>query len=160
MDSLDDPGRLDKYPPERVLRYAVDKDYTDTELALRLLWEKGARETWLIGGGGGRTDHLFALRSLFEREQCPDRWLTGAEDIRCLFMHQELRCTLPPDSLVSIFPLGPGPWNVESQGLKWPLNGLTWDRGFFGISNISLTGAFSVYAHAGRFLVILPLTAV
>ncbi|MDR3192027.1 MAG: thiamine diphosphokinase, partial [Treponema sp.] len=68
MDSLDDPARLEKYPPERVLRYPGDKDFLDTELALSLLWEKGCTETWLLGGGGGRMDHLLGIRSLFERE--------------------------------------------------------------------------------------------
>ncbi|MDR3342467.1 MAG: thiamine diphosphokinase [Treponema sp.] len=157
MDSLDDLGRLAQYPLGRVIRYPTDKDYTDTELALRFLWEKGVDETWLVGGGGGRTDHLFAIRSLFERERCPDRWLTAAEDIRCLTMEQELVCTLPSNSLVSVFPLGLGPWKAESRGLKWPLEGLPWDQGFFGISNRVVEGAFAIYAHEGRFLVILPL---
>jgi thiamine pyrophosphokinase len=84
MDSLDDVRRLDKYPADRVLRYGHDKDYTDTELALALLRDQGCGETWLIGGGGGRTDHLLAIRSLFERERPPARWVTAREDIRCL----------------------------------------------------------------------------
>ena len=31
MDSLDDEGRLEKYPPSSILRYPPDKDYTYTE---------------------------------------------------------------------------------------------------------------------------------
>jgi thiamine pyrophosphokinase len=84
MDSLDDDSRLSGYPPQCVMRYGTDKDYTDTELALSLITEKGCDEIWIIGSGGGRIDHLFGIRSLFEREVFPGRWVTGAEDIRCV----------------------------------------------------------------------------
>jgi thiamine pyrophosphokinase len=162
MDSLGAAGleRLEAYPPERVLRYEAAKDYTDTELALHLLYEKGCEETWLVGGGGGRLDHLLAIRSLFERQRCPVRWLTVAEDVRFLEAPGELALTVPDAALaaplVSVFPLGQGPWDLESEGLRWPLAGLPWDRGFFGISNTA-DRDFTVRAKRGRFLVILPL---
>ncbi|GHU82377.1 hypothetical protein FACS189468_6510 [Spirochaetia bacterium] len=160
MDSLDDPRRLEAYPPGRVLRYQRDKDYTDTELALRLLWEQGCTETWLIGGGGGRTDHLFALRSLFEREPCPVRWITAAEDIFCLREGAVLDVSLtregprPPPCFISVFPLGSGPWEAQSRGLRWPLSGLRWDRGFFGISNEAAGESLSIRSVRGKFLVL------
>jgi thiamine pyrophosphokinase len=159
MDSLGDLSRLNAYPPERVLRYNADKDYTDTELALRLLWDQGCDELWLIGGGGGRIDHLLAIRSLFERDPCPSRWITAGEDLRCVDSPGELRLDRPPGSLVSVFPLGPGPWEAESEGLCWPLRGLPWDRGFFGLSNVAEAGPVTLRAGRGRFLVVLPLAA-
>ncbi|GHT77523.1 hypothetical protein FACS1894130_02110 [Spirochaetia bacterium] len=156
MDSLDDTRRLDKYPPERVLSYGHDKDYTDTELALTLLWEQGCGEVTLAGGGGGRTDHLLAIRALFERERTPDRWVTAREDIRCLreggvFAADGGRGATPMG--ISVFPLGIGPWKAESRFLKWPLDALAWDRGFFGISNVAPQGNFEIRAIRGRFLV-------
>jgi thiamine pyrophosphokinase len=174
MDSLDDPARLGKYPAERVIRYPPEKDFTDTELALALLREKGCDEIWLAGGGGGRTDHLFAIFSLFERSQTvaqtvaatilaaegspppkpPDRWFTANEEIRCLREGRALDAALPPGSLVSVFPLGAGPWAAESSGLKWPLDGLAWDRGGFGLSNEVVEGAFRIRSVHGRFMVI------
>jgi thiamine pyrophosphokinase len=157
MDSLDDPGRLKKYPPERVRLFAADKDYTDTELALACLWDQGCGETWIAGGGGGRIDHLFAIRALFERERPPSRWITGAEDIRCPEPGKTLALSLPPGSVVSLFPLASGPWEAESSGLKWPLKGLAWDRGSFGVSNTAPEGEFSVRVIRGRFMVIVPL---
>jgi thiamine pyrophosphokinase len=157
MDSLDDQGRLEKYPPSSILRYPPDKDYTDTELALTLLWEKGCHEVWILGGGGGRTDHLFALLSLFERDRRPSRWITAREDIHCLDGGESLELSLEKDGLVSVFPLGEGPWEAESRGLKWPLTGLAWDRGSVGLSNVAPGGNFQVSARRGRFLVITPL---
>ncbi|MDR2470532.1 MAG: hypothetical protein LBD09_00290, partial [Treponema sp.] len=58
---------------------------------------------------------------------------------------------------VSVFPLGEGPWAAESSGLRWPLAGLPWDRGFFGISNEAPEGRFVIRAERGRFMVITPL---
>jgi thiamine pyrophosphokinase len=156
MDSLDDPGRLAAYPPDRVLTYPRDKDYTDTELGFSFLSKKGCDDIWIIGGGGGRIDHLFAVRSLFERETCPARWITAGEDIYCLNAPGELALSMGAGELVSVFPLGGGPWKARSAGLKWPLDGLSWTRGFFGLSNEAETGDFSVRAEAGRFMVIVP----
>jgi thiamine pyrophosphokinase len=157
MDSLGDLSRLEAYPPDRVLRYGAEKDRSDTELALNLLWEQGCGEVWLLGGGGGRLDHLLAVRSLFERDPCPSRWITGSEDLRCVEAPGEFSPSGPPGGLVSVFPLGAGPWEAESAGLRWPLAGLPWDRGFFGLSNVAETGNFTLRALRGRFLLILPL---
>ena len=157
MDSLDDPGRLEKYPADRVLRANADKDATDTELALAFLQEKRCNEVWLVGGGGGRLDHLFAIRAIFEREHPPHRWFPGSEDIRLLEAGRALTATLPPGSLVSLFPLGTGPWAAESAGLKWPLGGLGWERGSAWISNVANEGAFEIRAVRGRFMIIMPM---
>ena len=160
MDSLEDLSRLVDWPQERVIRHEHDKDYTDTELAFSHALENGCDEIWIIGGGGGRIDHLFAIRSLFEREVFPFRWITEAADIRCIESttpQNKLCAGLEKGAAVSVFPLANGPWEVKSSGLKWPLSGLPWERGFFGLSNVATDGKFSVMAQAGRFMVILPL---
>jgi len=157
MDSLDDPRRLEKYPADRILRFPADKDLTDTELALQFLAEKGCCERWLAGGGGGRLDHLFAIRSIFDRDSPPDRWFPGKEDIRCLNEGAILGASLPPGSVVSVFPLGPGPWKAESTGLKWPINDLAWERGSAWISNIAAEGPFEIRAVRGRLMILTPM---
>jgi len=160
MDSLDDDSRLSAYPPDHVIRYSHDKDYTDTELAFSLAAEKGCDDIWLVGGGGGRIDHLFAIRSLFERERFPRRWITGAEDICCIDAntpYNEFSRRIAVNACVSVFPFGSSPWKASSKGLKWPLDALSWDRGFFGISNVAVDGDFSIKAEAGRFMIILSL---
>jgi len=162
MDSLacrasrDDTSRLDKYPPEKVLRFPVDKDFTDTEFALNLLSEKGCDEIWIAGGGGGRLDHFFAIRSIFERNNPPDRWFPGKEEIRCLKEGRALRAALTSASVVSVFPLGLGPWEAESSGLKWPLNNLVWERGSAWVSNVAIEEYIEIRAVRGRLMIILP----
>ena len=163
LASLDDLSRLDKYPPDRVRRFPPDKDFTDTELALDLLWEKGCDEIWLSGGGGGRMDHLFAIRALFEREKCPDRWFPGSDEIRCVKEGMVMAAALPPGSLVSVFPLGErcalgeARYEAESTGLKWPLAGLCWGTGSFGMSNVAEQGTFEIRSIRGRFMVLMPM---
>jgi thiamine pyrophosphokinase len=159
MDSLgEESRRLYAYPQERVRTFPRDKDYTDTELAVSLLREKGCACIWLIGGGGGRLDHLLAIRSLFERDEPPARWVTAREDIRCIKKGERVTLKRPPPAEpVSLFPLGNPPWQAESAGLRWPLSDLPWDRGFFGLGNEAADGAFSIEALEGRFLLCLPL---
>jgi thiamine pyrophosphokinase len=158
MDSLDDENRLLNYPADRIIRHPRDKDYTDAELGLHLLWEKGCIQTALIGGGGGRIDHIFALRALFDREKRPNSWITNAETLICVDSSQSpLELQLKPESVVSVFPCGRGRWKAKSRGLRWSLDDLSWDAGFFGISNIAATGNCSITAEKGAFLVIFSL---
>ena len=159
MDSLKDQSLLDAFPSDRIIRHGQDKDFTDTELAFSLAMEKGCGDIWLIGGGGGRIDHLFGIRSMFERDKYPCRWITAAEDIHCVDAgksNNKISANLQKEAIVSVFPLGAGPWEASSEGLKWKLEGLPWDRGFFGLSNVTLDGEFSIIAERGRFMVILP----
>ena len=161
MDSLGDSSRLAAFPKERVIRHEKDKDYTDTELAFMFAVEKGAADIWIIGGGGGRIDHLFGIHSLFEREIFPRRWLTESADIHCieagLDTANKLCRRVEKGALVSVFPLGDGNWTAKSSGLKWQLEGVKWERGLFGLSNVAVDGDFPITAQAGRFMVILPL---
>jgi thiamine pyrophosphokinase len=144
---------LRSYPPERVIRHAADKDFSDTELALDLLWEKGCDEAWIAGGGGGRIAHLLGIRDLFERERFPRRWITAAEDIYCI-EGDSLTLTLKQGDLVSVFPLGGGPWKAHSTGLKWPLDNVRWERGLYGLSNVALEPEMTINALQGRFIII------
>ncbi|MCL2833973.1 MAG: thiamine diphosphokinase [Treponema sp.] len=159
MDSLDDLKRLEKYPADIIRRYSHDKDLTDTELALELLWEKGCNEVWIAGGGGGRLDHLLAVFYLFERKKCPRRWVTAFDNIYCLDgADSEIRMNVKADTVVSVLPLETGS-RACSGGLKWPLDNIVWDRGSVGISNRAPEGQFFVRTIAGRFLVMVPLLA-
>jgi len=158
MDSLDDERRLEKYPADRILRSPVAKDFTDTELALNLLKEQGCGEVWLAGGGGGRIDHLLAIRSIFERDNPPEHWFPGGVEIRCLMEGGIFRATLAVGSIVSVFPLGDAPWQAESSSLKWQLDGIGWDRGSAYISNIAVSPEVEIRAARGRFMVITPVS--
>ena len=71
MDSIKDHRGLENLPADRVMKHPVDKDFTDTELAIKFLADRQYRDIVLIGGGGGRIDHLMALIGIFNRDVKP-----------------------------------------------------------------------------------------
>ncbi len=152
MDSLADRSLLDRFPPDRVLRFPQDKDETDTEIGLRLLRERGCSDVTIAGGGGGRVDHLLAIAALFDRDDPPRRWVTDTADIRLI----EGECEVAgwEGSTVSFFPLGSQASGMRSEGLRWPLDGLCFRRGYAGISNRVTASRMRVWVETGKLLMI------
>jgi thiamine pyrophosphokinase len=170
MDSLDDTRRLEKYPAAAIFRFPHDKDNTDTEIAIDLLWQRGCDCIAIAGGGGGRIDHIFALLAIFEREKSPALWITARETmfkltkdfpfpppefIPAAFLPSAfLPRNCAPQNIVSLFPLGKGPWKAASNGLKWPLDTVIWDRGICGVSNETTGAPLRIEATTGSFLAV------
>jgi len=159
FDSLPDHGLLAAMPREAVLEYPTDKDDTDTELAIRIAAERGADWIAIAGGGGGRLDHLLGVFSLFARRPglAPREWHTGAESAYAISAGETVRFSAMPGDIVSVFPInGDGSSGMASAGLKWPLKGLVWAKGCFGISNVALGDRLSISAGTSNLVVILP----
>jgi thiamine pyrophosphokinase len=153
MDSLSDASMLAGY--DNVQEFPRDKDETDTEIGIRELRSRGYARLVMAGGGGGRLDHLLALRSLLERPEGPDEWITASE--RVVRLAGSARFRVPEGSTVSVFPLAGGAEGMHSEGLKWPLDGLVWDNGHFGVSNVAETGNLLVVPGQNPIFVVLPL---
>lgn len=155
MDSLTRPELLSAYPEARIVRADRAKDETDTEMGLRLLAETGRYDVFLAGGGGGRLDHLLAVRALFDRTVRPREWWTARE--RVVLVDGPFEANLPTGTVVSVFPLARGARRMRSSGLRWPLDGLSWGPGDFGVSNEASGGILRVEPGEGDLLVVLPL---
>jgi thiamine pyrophosphokinase len=138
MDSLPDKGLLERFTSERKHVLPVDKDETDTEYGVRTLQEMGCTEVVIAGGGGGRFDHALAIALLFERVNPPRRWITEKEDIHLI--DGDVEFSGRRGAVLSFFPIGGTAGQLHSEGLKWPLDGLEFRRGYGGISN-RITGA-------------------
>lgn len=148
---------LEEVPPERVLRFPEDKDYTDTELALMTARERGATRVALAGAGGGRLDHLLAVRALFERPFAMDEWHTAQESVYLLPPGSRIGIRASIGTIVSVFPLSKGAFGMHSEGLKWPLDGLRWEAGDFGISNRTTMEEAWICSGPKPILVVLPI---
>jgi thiamine pyrophosphokinase len=158
FDSLSDRSLLSRIPESRILSYPRDKDETDTEIAIRAARDRGATALALAGGGGGRLDHLVAILRLFERRDPPQEWHTRRESSFFLAPGTAARFLAEPGSLVSVFPLGEGLCEgMESRDLQWPLDRLVWKRGYFGVSNRSLSPTLELKAGSAPLLIMLPL---
>lgn len=152
MDSLREVGLLDRFPPERVRSFPKDKDDTDTEIALSMLYDAGFGSVVLAGGGGGRLDHLIGILSLFHRERHPTLWITAENEVTAV--DDVLERSDLSGYTVSFFPVGPSQCRMRSEGLKWPLDGLVWVPGDVGISNEVVGDVLKVRMISGRLIMV------
>jgi thiamine pyrophosphokinase len=167
MDSLPDRSLLDAYPAERKMVWPVDKDDTDTELAIAEMVARGIDDIALVGGGGGRIDHFLGIRILFERDSFPSLWIgdesvvvavgdrAASRAVRVVGLEgQASELGVDP---VSVFPAGKGAHSCRGTGFHWPIDSLGWDSGAISLSNRADTGSVSIIADSGLFLVVFPL---
>ncbi|MBI9105501.1 MAG: thiamine diphosphokinase [Spirochaetales bacterium] len=153
MDSLEDHDGLKQISDDRKLIFPIDKDFTDTELALKYLNERKYRDIVLIGGGGGRIDHLMAIITLFSRSPRPSEWYTSRELVLYIDHDREISCS--PGQTISIFACGRDEAELSTSGLKWELNNSVINETFFSISNTALSERLNIRIKKGAVLVIL-----
>lgn len=127
---------------------------TDFDKALRSI---SAPFVLGIGFTGARLDHtLAALNGLTSH---PDKrcFLLGSRDVIFL-APREMELRLPLGSRLSLFPMGPV--QGESEGLRWPLQGLRFaPAALIGTSNEVTAPLVRLRFDADLMLVILPRSA-
>lgn len=152
-------GDMDSISPETrdqfgdVLHHIPEQDSTDFEKSLRVLDVAG-----IIGFGflGPRADHGLAAMQALARHQGAPVILQSAQDVVFhLPTHREMTFELPRDTRVSLFPFASVA--CAAEGLRWPLDGLTFDpMGQIGTSNKATGGALRLMAKGAGLLAILP----
>ncbi|MBE1289039.1 MAG: thiamine diphosphokinase [Rhodobacteraceae bacterium] len=152
-------GDMDSISPETrdqfgdLLHHIPEQDSTDFEKSLRVLDVAG-----IIGFGflGPRADHGLAAMQALARHQGAPVILQSAQDVVFhLPAHREMAFELPPETRVSLFPFASVA--CAAEGLRWPLDGLTFDpMGQIGTSNKATGGALRLMAKGAGLLAILP----
>lgn len=143
----------------RVERHPVDKEASDTDLALGAAIAAGATEIVLLGAtGGDRLDHelanvlLLADPSLAGRDV---RLIRGANTVRALRGGERLDLDGALGDLVTLLPIGGDATGVTTDGLRWPLAGATLHMGSsLGVSNEVASAPASVRVDQGLLLVV------
>jgi thiamine pyrophosphokinase len=142
----------------RVDRYPTDKDATDLELALDAAMALRPRRIVVVGGAGGRLDHLLA-----------ELLLLGAET----YARPELDALLGPATihvvrhdrvlagekgeLISLLPLHGPAVGVATEGLAYPLRGETLAAGSSrGTSNLFAQAEARISLERGVLLALRP----
>ena len=152
FDSVIHRRELHALPPQRIRRVPADKALTDAELGLEALEELGCVRVIVAGGGGGRFDHQLAVLGLFERDRRLQVWLTAAEHMEAIAGTAHF--SGHRHSTVSLFPLSATVSGLVSRGLRWPLDGLLFQRGFASVSNVVVTDEWQVTVGQGRMLMV------
>lgn len=162
-------GDLDSVRPElvellessgtRVERHPIDKEASDTELAVEAAFAAGATEVTVLGATGGpRLDHELANLLLLSDPAFAGRDLSvvrGGARINALHGGSRLHLVGAPGDLVTLLPVAGDAEGVTTEGLRWPLEGSTIRMGRSrGLSNEVVAPNASVRVERGTLLVV------
>lgn len=142
-----------------ILRYPVEKNETDTELAILNALERGYRNIVICNDLGGRFDHALALvQNLSLGEGKGARIRIESADQIVFLLDQETHLEYPAGSTLSLIALSESAELIGSKGLYYPLDGLALDsKQTRGISNrLTERGAW-IGKKTGRVLAIVTI---
>ena len=121
----------------RIDRHREDKDRTDLAIALDTVCEQGPALVTVIGGHGGRLDHLLANVALLAAPQYAQlriRALLGSAQLHVV--RDEVTLEGEPHELVSLLAVHGEARGVTTHGLRFPLHGAALHPGSSrGVSN-------------------------
>ena len=139
-----------------IIKYPIEKDATDLELAIDYLVENDYNAITLIGVTGNRLDHtlanIFLLKSIFKRN------ISGRiidDNNRIYYLEKTLEISKSNMSYLSVIPLSEDGIIVSLFGFYYPLNHKYIEFGStLGISNEIVKDYGIVELHKGQALVI------
>ena len=145
----------------RLERHPAEKDATDLELALLTADEQGAREVLVVGGAGGRLDHLLANLALLASPRFAHLEITALVGAARLTVIQPDRSPTElhdePGALLTLVPMGGDACGVTTAGLEYPLHDEDLHAGTTrGVSNVFERATATVAVRDGVLLAIQP----
>jgi thiamine pyrophosphokinase len=161
-------GDFDSLPPEtlarleragtRIERYPVAKDATDLELALDAAVALEPRRVLVVGGAGGRLDHLLGILLLLGAEAYAGVEIDarlGDATVHVVRTRRVLRGAL--GERISLFALHGPARGVRTRGLVYPLDGETLAPGSSrGCSNVFADAEAAIELADGVLLAVRP----
>ena len=153
FDSMEQPSDF-----ANIHRSPVEKDDTDTMLAVKTGLDRGCTEFYLYGGTGGRRlDHTLAnLQTLlYLRRHGARGWLYGDDFVWTAIEDEALTSRREVEwGLLSVFCLGDRAEGVDETGCQYPLSGAVLTPAFpLGVSNHILEERAEVAVRHGALLV-------
>ncbi|WP_052667263.1 thiamine diphosphokinase [Nitriliruptor alkaliphilus] len=145
-----------------VERHPVAKDRTDLALALDAAVGAGVQRITVVGGAGGRADHLLANWLLLAADDyagCQVRSWSAAARTDVLRPGRTAELAGPVGALISLLPAHGPAREVRTSGLVFPLDGEDLPPGTSrGVSNRFAAPHATVTLAAGVLLAVRPLT--
>jgi thiamine pyrophosphokinase len=138
VGDLDSIGNYKLDKKTELLQVPAEKDVTDTQLAVETAIQRGATELVIIGGFGGRADHMLSNLAILED--------LSARGVHAVMLNGQNRArfmrstsTLIPRSgykYVSLIAVDPVVRGVSIEGCKYPLKKAKLTRPFqYAVSN-------------------------
>lgn len=157
MDSVDQV-LLAALPSSVVIdRHPTTKDHTDLELAVDAALRSQPTEIVIVGGHGGRNDHLIANALLLASPRLGHtliRWLAGSDLIH--IVHDSVAIEGREGSTVSLIPAS-DTTGVTTSGLRWELVDAALAAGTSrGVSNELLGTSATIGLASGTLFVVQP----
>ena len=134
FDSIS-PKTRHKLKAAQFHRYKLDKDYSDAELALRLLLRKKPNRVTVIGALGGRLDHTLANLSLLARIPLKVPTKIIDHELEIYLVRRRLKLSGKPGDLVSILPFQARGVRVTLKGFRYSMRNTILSPGAHGLSN-------------------------
>ena len=153
FDSISDKGTIEDLDVSiQVIKYPIEKDKTDTELAIDLLIQQGCDEIAIIGAIGSRMDHsmsnIYLLRR-FHRLGIKIRIIDNNNEIS--YLSGENKLVKEMGYYHSILPVGPEGITVTLEGFHYSLKKELIQYGSsLGISNYLEEPEGSITVHSGE----------
>jgi len=135
---------------------AIDKDYTDTQIAYMHALELKPQQIIIVGGLGTRYDHSLANLQLLELSLEYDIPTTIIDEHNCIqLMNDTLTLSQNSYHYVSLIPYSDQVTGITLKGFKYPLTDATLTKGrSIGISNELINDTGTIHIKSGKLLVI------
>lgn len=135
---------------------AIDKDWTDSELAFHYALEQKPQQIVLLGATGTRFDHTLANIYLLQKA------LEAGIDCVLIDEHNEMKlinCTSTisrsDHSYISLISISGRTTGITLKGFQYPLLNATLERGqALGVSNVLIQDQGTIHLDSGLLLVI------
>ena len=139
-------------------RHPEAKDRTDLALALDVACRHAPADVTVVGGAGGRLDHLIANVLLLASDAYRDLAIRAVTSTAVYHVvRDEVTLTGPRGGHVTLLPVHGPAHGVSTEGLLYPLEGETLAPGSTrGVSNELLDAQAHVRVTAGVLLAIQP----
>lgn len=139
-------------------QHSADKNHTDLELALDAARRLDVGRLVVVGGDGGRLDHLLVNAAVVRDPSLSHmrvEWFAGAAHTYVVRSEAILHGT--PGDLVTLLAVDGAASGVRTSGLRWELDGATLEpTSGRGLSNVFTRPLVRVTLESGVLLAILP----
>lgn len=157
FDSID--GDLLRYFENKrteIVKFPVEKDFTDTEICVYKAIDLGCSEICILAGIGGRIDHTLGnIGLLYTIYKKGAYGYIAADDCSIYLCSREINIRGKISDIVSVIPFNGDASGVNLKGLKYPLNNAYIEFGKpIGISNEMMLEECHISLEKGILLVI------